>query len=490
MCAFTDKSKEAIQVHPWLKNVHISYVPGPTVTKLSEEVIKNLLVQFQGMGHVVQELPDNDTDIILTTAAFEEPIHWRKCLSLTGRMRFNYDHSPVIYTLVNAKPDDFERLLNHFEKVLTKDELDPVDYKFDGLAPEAYEVLYKQGKRGGAIMALERLVQAQAKGIHVLLLVGDEVPETIYHFDLVGGYPQSDAKEAEGFYADVALRMITTVSTHEITNHQLVGELITRAVWDSLETPNAMHKAALELGKRDFFTEMVRIDDIVQVPAVQDAVASQYSEGCFATWDPVIGGLITTVTGSARPVDKGSITEDDLAIIVGIRPDGQGAQIRHVDGKRNDPPSSEAVEMMEMDISLPEIELDLGNEPVRVPVARSKLHGHRGISAYNPDLVEYVPLDPPYYHFPVTCATEAQARGIHQAFSRSEALKNPDDPRKVVFTVLPTHGVVMAEKWVPDKVPFQVIWEYFDAGYLVVDPSVPQGVMDYFEESGIMVLET
>ena len=40
------------------------------------------------------------------------------------------------------------------------------------------------------------------------------------------------------------------------------------------------------------------------------------------------------------------------------------------------------------------------------------------------------------------------------------------------------------------KVPFQLICEYFDAGHLVVDPSVPQGVMDYFEESGKMVLET
>jgi hypothetical protein len=490
MCALTDKSVDKLNIHSWLKQIHISYVPGPMVTPLSEEVIDKLLEQFRIMGHVVQDTPDNDTDILLTTAEFGVPIHWRKCLSLIGRMRFHYDHSPVVYTLVNAKPDEFDDLLNHFESVLAKDVIDPADYEFDGLAPEAYEVLYKQGKRGGPILSLERLVQAQAKGIHILLLVGDEVPESIYHFDLVGGYPQSDAKDSSTFYPDIALRMVTTVSTHEITKHEVVGETIPRSEWNSLETPAAMRNAALELGKRNFFTEMVRIDDIVQVPAVQDAVASQYSEGCFATWDPVLGGLVTTVTGSARPVDKGSITEDDLAVIVGIRQDGQGALIRHVEGKRNDPPSSEAVEMMEMDISLPDVELESGEETVNVPVARSKLHGHRGVSAYNPDLVEYVPLDPPYYHFPVTCATEAQARGIHHAFARSEALKNPDDPRQLVFTVLPTHGVVMAEKWVSGKVPFQLIWEYFDAGHLVVDSSVPQGVMDYFEESGKMVLET
>jgi hypothetical protein len=145
--------------------------------------------------------------------------------------------------------------------------------------------------------------------------------------------------------------------------------------------------------------------------------------------------------------------------------------------------------MMKMDISLPYIELDPDWEIwTTVPVARSKLHGHRGIYSYNPDLVEYVQLDPPFYNYPVTCATEAQADGIQQAFSRSVALKNPDDPRQVVFTVLPTHGVVMAEKWVPGKVPFQVIWEFFDSGHIVVEPRVPQGVMEYALVSGNMIL--
>jgi hypothetical protein len=114
-----------------------------------------------------------------------------------------------------------------------------------------------------------------------------------------------------------------------------------------------------------------------------------------------------------------------------------------------------------------------------VPVVRSKLHGHRGISAYNPHRVEYVPLDQPYYDYLVSCATDAQAEGIKEAFSRSETLKNPDDPRQVAYTVLPGHGVVMAEKWVPGKAPFQVIWEYMDAGYLETDSHVPQGPMTY-----------
>jgi hypothetical protein len=58
-------------------------------------------------------------------------------------------------------------------------------------------------------------------------------------------------------------------------------------------------------------------------------------------------------------------------------------------------------------------------------------------------------------------------------------LKDPDDPRRVVFTVLPGHGVVIVEKWVEGKAPFQVIWEYMDSGVLQVDNRVPQGLMGF-----------
>jgi hypothetical protein len=101
-----------------------------------------------------------------------------------------------------------------------------------------------------------------------------------------------------------------------------------------------------------------------------------------------------------------------------------------------------------------------------------------------------VPLYPQYYHYIVSCATGAQAQGIKEAFARSEALQDPEDPRQVIFTVLPGHGTVIAEKWVPGKAPFELIWEYMDAGYLQVDNRVPQGPMAYARDPhGLMVLE-
>ncbi len=474
--------------HDWLKTTRVAFVPGPMDAVL-EEVASGLLERFEGLGHIVQEKPTDETDILLTTAPFGAPLNWRKSLVLTGRIRFKLNRNPTVYTMVHVRPAELQKVLDHLDAALQKEPLNPDDFIFDGLAPHAYEVLIEQGLRGGPILALERVVQAQAKGLHILLVVGDDEPDEVYHFDLVGAYPRSYAADPL-FYDDIVLRTVTTVSTHEVTDHQVVGELIPYDVWQSLDTPEAMRVAALELGKRNFFTDMIKINELVQVPAVESSVASQYSEGCFATWEPRLNALIATITGSARPVDKDNITEDELAILTGVRPGGIGAFVLNVEKKRNDSPSSEAVEMMEMDAVLPQIDLDSAwgvEDPV--PVVRSKLHGHRGVFSYNPEFVEYVSLDPPYFHYLVSCATEAQANAVRAAFAKSEALQNPDDPRQAVFTILPGHGLVIVEKWIPGNKPFQLLWEYMDAGHVVIASHVPQGLIHYApDENGRMIL--
>ncbi len=308
----------------------------------------------------------------------------------------------------------------------------------------------------------------------------------------MGAHPRTDAGDPQAFYQDLMLRILTAVSTQEITQHQVLGEPLPLEVWRSLTTPAQMREGGRQLGLRGFFTEMVSIANLVAIPYIPETVASQYSEGCFATWEPAVNALVATVTGSARPVNKYNLSDDDLALIVGVRPDGLGAQVRHVRGLRNDPPSSEAVELMQMDASLPRLHLGakLGYaKPVEAPVARSKLHGHRGVRRYNPRTVEHVALDEPYYHYPVSCATQAQAISTQVAFSRSQALQDPADPRQIVFTILPGHGVMIVEKWVPGKVPFQLIWEAMDSGDLQIESRVPQGMVVFApDESGWMTL--
>lgn len=472
-------------IHPWLHPIRIACIEGDS-TPLVKNFHQKLLEKFTAYGNVVQTVPDAQTDVLITSAPFGVPLDWHQSYFFTAKRTFNLPRSPIVFTTLHAKPRQFQELLDHLEKAIQKPFADPGDFEFPGLSPTAYKTLFEQGKRGGAILSLMRLVQSQAKCIRLLLVVGEYEPVEAYTFDLVGAHPRTVADQSDWFYEDLMIRIITAACTREITHHQELEEAIPQAIWKNLSTPKAMLAASREFDQRNFFTEMVRIADLVNIPGISAAIAQQFSEGCFATWDPFIEALVTTISGSYRPVNKGNLSEDDLAVITGVRDNRQGALIRRIEGKLNAPPSSEAVELFLMDQKLPRLLLngEWGFEPPRpAPVIRSKLHGHRNIRAFHPDFVEHVHLDPAYYAFPVSCSTDAQARAIQEAFSKSEALRSPEDRRQVVFTIMPGHGVIIVEKWVKGKKPFQLIWEYMDRGLLQVDSFVPQGDFEFVQDA-------
>ncbi|HXV33288.1 MAG TPA: hypothetical protein VD769_04700, partial [Gaiellaceae bacterium] len=225
--------------HPWTRHIRVSSVPGPR-DALAEGMVPDLLSAFARLGHHVDEIPTPETDVVLTTARFGEPLEWREATFFSLRRTYGLVHQPTLYTIVHAGREEFERLLARFESALDKEPPDPRDYEFPGLSPTAYHVLVEQGRRGGPILALERLVQAQAMSIRVLLVVGDERAEDIYHFDLVGAYPTSEGATLDEVYEDTARRIATTVSTREVTAHEVVGETVPQSLWQTLETPGAM----------------------------------------------------------------------------------------------------------------------------------------------------------------------------------------------------------------------------------------------------------
>jgi hypothetical protein len=455
--------------HSWLKQLTISYVPGPS-TGLSEQVARDLLGYFQQEGHSTPASPSPETDVILTTVRLGEPLGWRDALMFTARRRFGLKHVPTVFTIVHATPARFKEWLAKVEDVLKQGA--ETAAPFDGVPASASRTLFTQGRRGGPILYMERILQIQTKSIRVLLVVGEERPHYAFLFDLVGAHPQIRFEEPQAFYKDIATRVLTAASTSEITNHETIEPPITRQEWEGLATIEQMTRASHELGKRDFFTEMIKVSQVAEIPGFSEAISQQYSEGCFATWEPRIDGLLTTITGSARPVRKENITDKDLAVIAGIKPERDGALIRKVEGHPNHPPSSEAVEMIGMDLSLPRITRTDG---AQVPVIRSKLHGHRGVRAFDWTRVEYVPLPESYLHYPVSCSTDAQYRAVQEAFANSYSLQNPQDPRQIVFTVLPGHGVVIVEKWVDGKAPFQILWEAMDTKIIEITNHIPQG---------------
>ena len=82
------------------------------------------------------------------------------------------------------------------------------------MGPEAYHTLYEQGKRGGPILSLLRTVQTQAMSIRVVLVVGYDIAEEAYVFDLVGAHPRIEAVDVDIFYKDIMGRIVTAISTN------------------------------------------------------------------------------------------------------------------------------------------------------------------------------------------------------------------------------------------------------------------------------------
>lgn len=482
-------SAENKKVHSWLHEVTLAFHPA-AMTSLLDVMVNGIKEEFNRLGHTILPQAEGSVDVLITTALIDQPVDWRKSMLFTSKRRFNLDKQPTVFTIIQLTRHEFNMLLDRLQVGLNKETPDPSDYDFPGLAPQAYLTLHEQGRRAGPIQSLVRLLQALSMCIRIILVIGEVTPEEAYVFDLVGAYPKVLASDRKVFFQDLVVRILTAVCTSEITDHETVDELIPLEVWKRLSTPSSMRRAGEELGKRHFFTEMVDVASLANIPVFGSAIARQYSEGCFATWEPEINGLITTITGSARPVAKDLLSDDELAVITGIRPDGRGAIVRHVKGKRNDAPSSEAVELFGMDENLPRINLSASwNIYSPVPIARSKLHGHRSIASFDPATVEYVPLDPSYHHYPVSCSTEAQAEAIISAFSRSLALNNSCDERNLVFTISPGHGCIIVEKWVDDKEPFQIIWEAMDSGAIDIASVIPQGEFYYQFNNRKMVIQ-
>ena len=159
--------------HTWLKQLTISYLPGPS-TPLSNRVASDLMEFLHQEGHTTQEIPSADTDVILTTARLGEPLGWREAFMFTARRRYGLNHVPTVFTILHATPQQFADLLAETESIL-KNGVESTP-RFAGVPETASRTLYQQGKRGGAIMYLLRILQIQSKSIRVLLVLGEEKP--------------------------------------------------------------------------------------------------------------------------------------------------------------------------------------------------------------------------------------------------------------------------------------------------------------------------
>ncbi len=466
-------------LHAWVRPIAVAYVPG-ALTPALEQAAGTLLEWLRFAGCPISDEPNAETDLILTTSRLGLVTPRDEALLFHAKRKYRLNRRPLTLTMVDVPEADYQRWLEHFAELARQPEDALAPEQYAGLGPQAVEVIAHQARRGGPELAFSRLVQAQCLSVRVMALrTLDGRPYRAMHFDLAGARPVSDATDMEAFAADVGPRVLAAACAQEVKGHGFLDEPVPAEQWAALRGPDAMIRAGTIFTEFGFFTTPFYVEKILGYRGISDALSAQYSEGCYAVYEPDLGGLITTATGSARLVDKRAISRADQAVIVGIRPDRAGAWVRPVAGLDPVLPSVEAVEMLSITQAVSTHKrANSAGAVVDVPNIRALLHGHLGVEAFDPACVEAVQLEPLYYTQLVSCGTGALAEGTAAAFARSAALRRLDDPRRLVFLEQPGHGVMIAEKWsdaTDGRAPFETIHEYLKAGHLQMTLDIPQG---------------
>jgi hypothetical protein len=466
-------------LHAWVRPIAIAYIPG-ALTPAIEQAVGVLLDWLKFAGCTITDVPTSDSDLILTTSRLGVLTPRDEALFFHAKRQYRLNRRPTTLTIVDVPEPDYQGWLARFAELARQPEDSLGAEQYPGLGPQAVEVIAHQARRGGPELAFGRLVQAQTLSVRVMALrTQDGRPYRAMHYDLAGARPVTDATDLEAFAADAGPRVLAAVCAQEVKSHVFLDEPVGLAQWAALSGPDAMIRAGTIFTEFGFFTTPFYVDKLLGYRGLSEAISAQYSEGCYAVYEPDLGGMITTATGSSRLVDKRAISRSDQAVIVGIRPGRDGALVRPVEGLEPVHPSVEAVEMLSIAQAVPtHRRSNSRGEQVDVPNLRTLLHGHLGVGAYDPAYVEVVQLDPLYYTQLVSCGTGALAAGTAAAFARSDALRRLDDPRRLVFLEQPGHGVMVAEKWpkpADDRPAFETIYKYLQAGHIQMTLDIPQG---------------
>ena len=475
-------------LHPWIRPISIAYMPGDSTPAL-ELASSALLDWLRDAGCTVTQLPDSSTDLIMTTRRFGDNVSREQALFFNAKRQYRLSQRPQVLTMVDVPELEYQALVKHFTEVAQLPEEEAGRIQYSGLGPQAADIISHQARRGGPDLAIARLLQGQMLSIRVMALRTQAGrPYRAMHMDLAGAHPVTDATDLEVFAEDAGARVLTAVCATEVNHHSFVDDPVPAKLWESLSSPDAMIRAGSMFTQFGFFTTPLYIEKLLGYRGISDAISAQFSEGCYAVFEPDIPGLLTTATGSSRLVDKRSISRLDQAVVVGTRPDHEGAMVRPVTGMDRVVPSVEAVEMMGLCERVPKhSHLNSHGLPVTVPNVRAILHGHLGVAAFDADKVEAVMLDPLYYTQLVSCGTGALAEGTATAFARSQSLKDLGDPRRVIFLEQPGHGVMVVEKWpaqADGSRPFETIHEYLSSGVLQMTLDIAQGPVHWEMAAG------
>jgi hypothetical protein len=300
---------------------------------------------------------------------------------------------------------------------------------------------------------------------------GSEADEVTY-CTLEGGHPTETHARVDGLRD----RLVASASAREIGGQfDVNNDAITQAAWNETKIPDEIVRAGHRMHELGLLPQPQKISDYVspRMARVYERYLGLkgFSEGMLFAMDPLTGTTMVTASGS-WDVDKRALHRDEVTALSGIV-EGR-VQVQAPVAVRPKGPSVEALEVLSLLDAAPRVRvsadgangwrLDPGGQ-VEVPIIRSGIHAHIGVSSADEAVVETIEPDRKNYPYGFGCGTDLMCEVARSTVERSSAINDPNDHRRYVRWPMLYHGEMVIELWKEgaESVTFAGLLDLFDS---------------------------
>jgi len=320
------------------------------------------------------------------------------------------------------------------------------------------------------VVSTARVAMGRIGSFKIVFVSGSGAEEVTY-CTLEGGHPTETHAKVDGLRD----RLVASASAREVGGRfDVNNDAITQAVWNATNIPDEIVRAGHRMHQLGLLPQPQKISDYVshRMARVYERYLGLrgFSEGMLFAVDPLTGTTMVTASGS-WDVDKRALHRDEVTALSGI--DEGRVQVQAPFGVRPKGPSVEALEVLSLLDAVPRVRLSPDgangwrldpNGQTEVPIIRSGIHAHIGVSSADDAVVETVEPDRKNYPYGFGCGTDLMCEVARNTVERSSAINNPKDRRRYVRWPMLYHGEMVIELWKEgaENVTFEGLLDLFD----------------------------
>ncbi len=327
------------------------------------------------------------------------------------------------------------------------------------------------------VLEVARTTAARVGTPRVLFVSGDPASGRVDEVTLCtleGGHPTIPGDDWAFMVGDLANRMVALACAQEVGGrYRVIQDALSYEDWLASPVPDDLVQAGHRMDRLRLLPPQIAVSHYVSpgLARIYERFLNmkKFSEGTLCAWDPRLGLMMITGSGSWG-VDKRHLKREDVVPIGGVSE--EGVLVYAPEGVKTKGPSVETREFYEAFLRAPKVRLrptEGGwavdeNGPVEAPLIRSIIHAHVGVVDADERLVEHVPPNRRAFPYAFGCGTDLMLEVTAEALSRSRALHDPGDPRAVVLWEFDNHGIAVAELWKGEPRPraIQLTLDMFD----------------------------